>query len=257
MGSRSISPLRIVATAGFFVAGLAVGLNAQGPQGTPTASTPSYSRFSVSGGVGSARGSTWQDVEAAFRAGGFDDTFCAGCVAVPATVHPYSEQERQTLFLNVRWQITSVAHAALTVARSNLAKTRGYMATPDGLGAYVHVEQSVTDYGLLVGLNLPQATAGAWVAAGPALYHATLSGGYPGAPRATALRVGGMGAAGIEFPSESRLFVGVQVRYHIVGHADLEPIDVTDGTGGIVGTVPRTPVNFTHWAVLGNAGVRF
>lgn len=228
-----------VAVAGLLVIGQDV-LRAQTPR-------PPARLWSVSVAVGTGSGRSFQDVEAAMRAGGFDDRKppCMGpfCFS-DETAYPISlsKQGNPTLLLTVRRRFGRTAHIRALMGSVTLGETLGYDADAN---ASVILKQSVTTYAIMGGIETDD---GPWIAAGPAVYRVALE--------RISLRLGAVLAAGLVLPARKRFFVEFQGQFRLVGTVDLGPINVDGIGGGSAGTLPRTGVNFNHSVVLLGVGFR-
>ena len=113
-----------VTVAGLFLIGQG-GLNAQVPQ-------PPIRLWSVSVAAGAGIATSSQEgVEAAMRAGGFDDSSPPGFFG-SGRVHPFSKLGGLTGLLTVRRRFGEMAHVRAVVGLSVLRETLGYMAPPWG-----------------------------------------------------------------------------------------------------------------------------
>ncbi len=158
--------------------------------------------------------------------------------------------------LSIRRSIGKMAHIRAVMGSLGLGQTYGYKAGPL-FGNYLFLRQSVSSYAIMAGIN-PGADGGVWAAAGPALHRVALEHEESqGGPTVTATRLGAVVAMGLVLPARNRIFVDFQGQYRLVGTVGMGPIDVPGTSGGIVGTVPRTEVNFNHAMLSLGLGVRF
>ena len=236
-----------VTVAGLLVIGQGA-LSAQVPQ-------PPVGLWSVSVAAGGGSGRSSQGVEAAMRAGGFDDRSPASFFG-PGRNHPFSRGGGLVGLLTVRRRFGKMAHVRAVMGGITLGQTHGYKAGQGFGGGYVFLKQSVSTYAIMAGINA-QHDAGPWVAAGPALHGVALEHmESAGGPAVTANRLGAVVALGVVFPPRKQFFVELQGQYRLVGTVDLGPIDVARTGGGTAGTLPRTGVNFNHWVLLLGVGAR-
>jgi hypothetical protein len=219
-------------------------------------SQPPVRLWSVSIATGGARGRSTQDVEAAMRAGGFDDR--TPDFFGPGRDHPYSTGDGGGPLLTIRRRFGKMAHVRAMVSHVDLDETRGFtFGQTLGNWGWIDLRQSVSTYAIMAGINR-EADGGFWVAGGPALYRVALERtGAFGGPDITANRLGAVAGLGFVLSVRKRFFAELQGQYRLVGSADVGPIDVAGIVGdSIAGTLPRTKVNFSHSVLLIGLGVR-
>jgi hypothetical protein len=213
-------------------------------------SQPPVRLWSVSIAAGSAGGRSTHDLEAAMRAGGFDDR--TPDFIFTGRDHPYSEGAGGGATLTICRRFGKMAHVRAVVGRSSLGETHGF--TLDGSWGWIDLKQSVSTYAIMAGIN--EADGGFWVAGGPGLYRVTLADDLSGRPDITADRLGAVVGLGFLLPVRKRFLVELQSQYRLVGSAVVGPIDVGFVGHPPAGTLPRTRVNFDHGVLLLGLGVR-
>jgi hypothetical protein len=209
-------------------------------------------RWAVSISRSMSFGQSTSGVEQAVRAGEFDDQSCFfSCVD-----HPFSLGSGGNGLLTVRHALRPRLQIVGVYGTSHLGETFGYKADTGAFafGDNLWVVQSVRVAGVLAGVS----TAGgaSWLAAGPAFFEPHFDEGtFPPVQLQENRRLGAAIAAGIS--TRRRFFIEAQGQYRLVGNVDFSALDIRDMSGNVVGSLPRTSVNFNHAILSAGVGVRW
>jgi len=243
--------MRTCSTAVVVAAFLVIGHDALGQQepGSPVRV------WSVSVAAGAGIGLSTRGVEAAMKAGGFDDL--EGCMfwCTSPKSTPYSDHGGRSMQLTVRRRLGGTTHVRAMVARTVLGETHGYKETAPG--GFLFLKQSVITCAVLAGVG-GRDDRGLYIASGPSVFRVALEHTeMPGGPTVAAIRLGAIAALGFVVPLDRRYFLDLQGRCCITGPVKMGPVDVPGSYGSSRGTLPRTGVNFTHGVLALGIARRF
>lgn len=223
---------------------------------------PASARWSASASGGISLGQTTKDIEAAMRASGWGDVDPGGCrlFCAPARAYPSSQENGAgfQLMLTRQWRGPVQLRAALS--STNLGTTIGFQQRPLATdGDYLEVQQRLTSLGVLAGASALRNIV--WVAAGPAVYRATLTridDARASDESDAAIRVGGLAAIGLDLPLSFPVLLQFQGQYRFVGSPELGPIRENPvPEHPTPRELPRTAINFNHALLLMGLGLRF
>jgi hypothetical protein len=200
----------------------------------------------LSGGRGI--GLSTRGVEAAMRAGGFDDPL--GCMFWCSGPEdgPQSDRSGTAWQLAVRRQQREDTQLWVLIARTPLGETRGLK---EGIG-YSYIKQSAITCAFLVGKG-GRRDRGWYVAGGPAVYRVTLQHSLrPDGPCVSTTTIGASATLGEVYPLNRRFFLDVHGQCFLAVPVKMGPLDIPY----LSATLPRTSVNFTHGVLALGVGVR-
>lgn len=240
---------------------VAIAGNAQevGPGATTPAEPPAWNRWFVSLSFAGQSGGPMTDVEAALRAGAFDQT--APRITEGYETHPYTSGG------DFAWPVLTVGYhlkprIGLRLQASpdrEFAHVDGYHGpttrpTPGAPAdrADLTVTPSIQTFAALASYE----RFGLRVAAGPSLNRTRLDiHGGDETVREQETRLGLVVEVGGEWPRGTRVTAELWGQYNLVPSLDFGPVPVTSG-GRLIATLPASSASFSHFTAGLGIGVR-
>lgn len=255
--------VRILVTSALLALATAGHAQEVGPGAAPPAArpseTPAWSRWFVGLSMAGQSGGPMTDVEAAMRAGAFDQT--APRLTEGYETHPYtSGGDSGWPVLTVGYHLNPRLGLRLQAFRDReFPHVEGYHGpttrpTPGAPAdrADLTVTPSIQTFAALASYE----RFGLRVAAGPSLNRTRLDiDGGGESVREQETRLGLVLEAGGEWPRGTRVMVELWAQYNLVGSLEYGPVPVSSG-GRLVATLPASTASFNHFTAGLGIGLR-